>query len=313
MGNSSRVPVAFVRRQKVTNQLCKYGGFNIMARWCKAIIIGMQPLSDMPLVSIVTPSYNTGRFIEQTLRSVKEQDYPLVEHIVLDSGSTDETSHIIERFPTIRLIRPAPQGLCEKVNQGLSIARGDIVGWLNADDYYLPGAIAKAVQALKTCPEAALVYCNFLHVDEQGDEIERMHSKQVGLRELLREQNYVPHQTAFMRSEALQNLGPVDVRYPLVSDWDLWIRISKNFPLLYVDDWWGAFRIRNGQMSEVNKYAFWSQAQKMTREHGASYFSPLFWSYWHGKLTRAGLLLRQRQFKTFNSKLRDFVVGFGKL
>jgi len=272
----------------------------------------MKPLSETPLVSIVTPSYNTGRFIEETLRSVNEQGYPRVEHIVLDSGSTDETPEILARFPSVRLIAPAPGGLTDKINHGFSIAQGEIVACLNADDYYLPGAIAKAVEALKRNPEAALVYCNFLHVDEHSVEIERMRSKQASFQQLLEERNYVPHQTAFIRREALERVGPLDARYPLVSDWNLWIRIGREFPILYVDDWWGAFRIRQGQLSDIHKYAFWIQGRKMTREHGARFFSPLFWAYWRGKFSRAWLMLRRRQFSVFNSKMRDFFVGFGR-
>jgi glycosyltransferase involved in cell wall biosynthesis len=272
----------------------------------------MKPLPETPLVSIVTPSYNTGRFIEETLRSVQMQDYPRIEHIVLDSGSTDETADILARFPSVRLIRPAPGGLSEKVNHGFSIARGEIVGWINADDYYLPGAIAKAVKAFKSNPDVALVYCNFLHVDEHSVETERMKSKQASIRELLEVRNYVPHQTAFLRREALERVGPVNTRYPLVQDWDLWIRISRQFPILYVDDWWGAFRVRRGQRSDVHKYAFWIQGRRMTREHGARFFSPLFWAFWGGKFSRAGLMLLRRQFRVFHSKLRDFFVGFAR-
>jgi glycosyltransferase involved in cell wall biosynthesis len=271
----------------------------------------VRPLPPNPLVSIVTPSYNTGRFIEETLRSVQEQDYPRIEHIVLDSGSTDETPSILARYPSVRLISH-PGGVSEKVNHGFSLATGEILAWINADDYYLPGAVSKAVAALQENPEAALVYCNYLHVDEASVEIDRERSKQAGFRELIDERNYVPHQTAFFRREALAKVGDVDVRYPLVQDWDLWIRISKEFPILHVDDWWAAFRVSRGQRSDVHKYAFWSQGRKMTREHGARFFSPLFWDYWRGKVSRAGRMLARGDLRTFASKLRDFVRGFGR-
>lgn len=266
----------------------------------------------MPLVSVVTPSFNTGRFIEETLRSVQEQDYPRVEHIVLDSGSTDATPAILARFPSVHVISPAPGGLTEKVNHGLSIAEGEILAWINADDYYLPGAISKAVAALREHPDVGLVYGNYLHVDEDSVEIEREQSKQAGFRELIDERNYVPHQTAFMRREAFERVGKVDTRYPLVQDWDLWIRISREFPILWVDDWWAAFRVSRGQRSDVHKYAFWSQGRTMTRSHGARFFSPLFRSYWQGKVTRAARMIASGQFRTFGSKLRDFAKGFGR-
>jgi glycosyltransferase involved in cell wall biosynthesis len=272
----------------------------------------VKHLPETPLVTIVTPSYNTGQFIEETLRSVRDQDYPFVEHIVLDSGSTDNTPEVLARFPSVRLISPAPQGISEKVNHGFSIAQGDIVGWLCADDYYLPGAIASAVEAFRRNPEAALVYCNDLLVDEQGVEIDRPRNKQASFQELVEERNYVPTQGAFMRRELLQQVGAVGTRYPLVQDWELWIRISRVFPIVHVDDWWGAFRVRTGQRSDIHKYAFWDQSRRMTREHGARFFSPLFWAFWRGKFARASLLLRRGHFRVFGSKLRDFVLGFGR-
>ncbi|HSV36909.1 MAG TPA: glycosyltransferase [Ramlibacter sp.] len=270
----------------------------------------MKPLPKTPLVSIVTPSFNTGRFIEETLRSVRQQGYPRVEHIVLDSESTDETPEVLARFPSVRLIRPAPAGLTEKTNLGFSIAKGDIVAWLCADDYLLPDAIAKAVEALQKNPDAALVYCNFMHVDEHSKELDRPRSKQAGFRDLVEEHCWVPSQTAFMRREALERVGPVSAGYMHVADWDLYIRISKNFPILYIDDWWAASRVRKGQLADVHKYTFWIQARKMTRGYGARFFSPLFWDFWRGKFSRASLLLLRGQFRAFKSKLHDFLVGF---
>jgi glycosyltransferase involved in cell wall biosynthesis len=272
----------------------------------------MNPLPETPLVTVVTPSYNTGPFIEETLRSVQMQDYPYVEHIVLDSGSTDQTPDILARFPSVRLVRPAPNGVVGKVNLGFSMAKGDIVAWLCADDYYLPGAITKAVEALKENPDAALVYCNFMLVDERSAEISRPRSKQASFKQLVEERNWVPSQSAFMRREAVERAGPIEDRYMHVADWDLFIKISKYFRILYVDDCWGASRVRKGQLADVHKYTFWKQARKMTRGHGAPFFSPLFWDFWRGKVYRAALMLLRGQFRLFNSKLRDFVLNFGR-
>lgn len=269
----------------------------------------MQTLPEIPLVSIVTPSYNTGAFIEETLRSVEQQDYPRVEHIVLDSGSTDGTPAVLARYSSVRLIKPAPQGLSAKINHGFSIARGDIVAWLNADDFYLPGAITKAVEALKRNPQAAVVYCNQLQVNEHSVETRRLRTKQASLRDML-EYNYVTVDSAFIRSEALKGIEPVDARYPLVQDWDMYLRISKQFSMLYVDDWWSAFRIHEGQRSGLFRYDFWVQARHMTREHGGAFF-PLFRKHWGVKLKNAGMLLRTRQFERFGMKLRSNLVSLG--
>lgn len=270
----------------------------------------MNPLPEVPLVSVVTPSWNTGLFIEETIRSVHAQDHPRVEHIVLDGGSTDATPEILARYPHLRVVAPAPPTLYGKVNLGMRMARGDIVAALCADDYYLPGAVTKAVNALRAHPEAALVYCNDLRVDARGVELLRTRSKQTNFRELVDEMDHIPIQTVFMRREVFDRVGMFDTRYPLVGDWDFWIRVSREFPILYVDDWWGAFRHRDGQLSEVYKVGAWKEGRRMTRTHGGRFFSPMFRNYWAGKATRAAGMLRAGRFDVFNAKLRDLVHGF---
>lgn len=266
----------------------------------------MRTLPQTPLVTVVTPSFNTGRYIAETLRSVRDQTYPHVEHIVLDSGSTDETLEVLKQFPSIKLIAGAPAGLCEKLNLGFSLARGDVVAWLCADDYYLPEAIAKAVEALKQNPDAALVYCNDLRVDENSVELRRSRRRQTEHRQLVQDQNYVPPQTVFIRREALDAVGPVDVRFPLVADWDLWIRISQRFAIHYVDDWWAAFRERPGQLSETYRFSAWLQGRQMTRRHGATFFLPRSWAYWRRMLSGFAVITRVKASRAIQSRLRRF-------
>lgn len=270
----------------------------------------MNPLPEIPLVSVVTPSFNTGAFIEDTLNSVAQQDYPRVEHIVLDSGSTDGTFEILARHPGVRLITPAPQGLSAKINLGFSQARGDIVCWLNADDYHLPGAISKAVDALKRHPGAGMAYGNSLQVDEKGVEIGRTRSKQASLREMLRH-NYIPLEGAFVRREVVERVGPLETRYPLVQDWDWFIRICKQSPVVWVDDWWGANRVQPRQRTQLYKADVWRQMRAMTRGHGGALL-PLFCCYWGPKLWRAGRMLLTGQFPRFRTKLRTHVASLGR-
>lgn len=272
----------------------------------------LKPVPDLPLVSVITPSFNTGRFIEETLRSVRDQGYPRIEHIVLDSGSTDGTLEILKRFPNVRLVTSAPPTLIGKMNLGFSMAQGDIVGWVCADDLYLPDAVAKGVEAFKSHPDVGMVYSNFLEVDEQGIEIGRKRSRQVGYREMRDQRLFAPIYGMFMRREVLEHVGPLDRRYPLVCDWDLEIRIAKLYPLKHIDDWWGAFRVHKAQRTELNKYEAWRQGREMTREHGGHYFSPVFWIYWGGKLGRGAQMLLRGQFSVFGSKLRDLCVGAGR-
>src|SRR5262249_45140624 len=127
-----------------------------------------QP-SYTPLVSIVTPSFNQGRFIRETIESVLLQDYPNLEYMVIDGGSTDETVSILERYrDRFFWVSEPDRGQAHAINKGWKRAKGDILAWLNSDDMYLPGAISNAARYLVDHPEIGLVYGDGYHVAEDG-------------------------------------------------------------------------------------------------------------------------------------------------
>ena len=117
-------------------------------------------LDEPPRITIVTPSFNQGQYIEAAIRSVLRQEYPNLEYIILDGGSTDESVSVIERYAPYlaHWASAADDGPAQAINRGLARATGDILGWLNADDLYLPGALWAAAEALARQPDAALVY-----------------------------------------------------------------------------------------------------------------------------------------------------------
>jgi glycosyltransferase involved in cell wall biosynthesis len=123
-----------------------------------------------PLVSIVTPSLNQGGFIEEAILSVVEQDYPRLEHIVVDGGSVDETLEILRRYTHLRWVSEPDNGQATAINKGFRMASGAILGWLNADDYLLPGAVAAAVQVLSETG-CALVHGGWRQVRDDGTTI----------------------------------------------------------------------------------------------------------------------------------------------
>src|SRR5437899_1906048 len=125
-----------------------------------------------PLVSIVTPSFNTARFIERTIESVLSQDYPRIEYIVMDGGSTDGTLDILQRYRgRLQYVSAPDGGAVDAINRGFARSGGSILAWLNADDEYLPGAVRQGVRALAEHPGAAVVYGDGAWVDEEGREI----------------------------------------------------------------------------------------------------------------------------------------------
>src|SRR6266853_4626931 len=122
-----------------------------------------------PLISIVVPTRNQAAFIEQTLASIVGQNWPRLELIVVDGGSTDGTQEIVRRYPVQHFISEPDRGQAEAINKGFRLAKGDVLAWLNSDDYYLPLTLARAVAALGDTTAPPLIYGNCLLWYEQAD------------------------------------------------------------------------------------------------------------------------------------------------
>ncbi|MFM1655473.1 glycosyltransferase family 2 protein [Brevibacillus sp. B_LB10_24] len=194
----------------------------------------------LPLVTVITPSYNQSRFIRETIESVLFQDYPQIEHIVIDGGSTDGTlavlhqySHAGERF---RFVSEPDRGQSHAINKGLTMARGEIIGWLNSDDTYHPGAVRKAVEALLLHPEWAMVHGRAYNVDEYHQVI-NSYPVQPANRDVLFEGCYISQPAAFIRKQVFDVMGGVDETLLHCMDYDLWIRISLQHSIGFIDEY----------------------------------------------------------------------------
>jgi len=196
-----------------------------------------------PLVSIVTPSFHQARYLEQTMRSVLEQDYPNIEYLVIDGSSKDGSVDIIKRYES-RLafwVSEKDSGQAEAVNKGFARASGEIVAWLNSDDYYLPGAVSAAVKILQENPDVVLIYGDMLAVDEKGQTTNLMKYGQLSLADLLCFQ-IIGQPSVFFRRDALQQAGLLDATFHFLLDHHLWIRIAQQGKLLHVPEVWSAAR-----------------------------------------------------------------------
>jgi glycosyltransferase involved in cell wall biosynthesis len=204
-----------------------------------------------PLVSILTPSYNQGRFLEQTIQSVLAQDYANLEYLIVDGGSTDGSVEIVRRYaPRLSWWVSEPdQGQTDALNKGFAHASGEIFAWLNSDDTYLPGAISAAVSCLQAHPEAALVYADANLVDEEGRIMGRFPSRQTNLNMLLRGSVHIPQQTAFFRANAWKQVAPLDPTFHFAMDYDLWVRLAKMAPLVHTPGLWANFRLHGAGKS----------------------------------------------------------------
>ncbi|HUM49425.1 MAG TPA: glycosyltransferase family 2 protein, partial [Anaerolineaceae bacterium] len=199
----------------------------------------------LPKVSIVTPSFNQAPFLEQTLRSVLEQDYPNLEYIVIDGGSTDGSCEIIQKYADrLAYWQSQPDhGQTDAINQGFAHATGEILAWLNSDDLLLPGAVSAAVRALDEHPQAAMVYGDALLINAEGKTIGKFPAAQTDYRKLRRGYVHIPQQASFFRAELWHKVAPLDVSFYFAMDYDLWVRLAALAPLVYIPQFWAAFRL----------------------------------------------------------------------
>jgi glycosyltransferase involved in cell wall biosynthesis len=200
------------------------------------------------MISIITPSFNQGAYIEQTIRSVLRQNYRPVEHIVVDGGSTDGTVDILRRYPHLTWISETDRGQADALNKGFALARGDIVGWLNSDDYYRED-IFGSVAAHFRATGAHWVVGNLADVFGDGMEPKFRRSPTITFDSLVRNPDIVRQQPAFFRREALRCAGGWNADRYMVMDYDLWIRLAKISPPAMVDEDWAYYRNHAAQKS----------------------------------------------------------------
>jgi glycosyltransferase involved in cell wall biosynthesis len=240
-------------------------------------------LSQLPLVSIVTPSYNQAVYLEETIQSVLSQDYPRIEHIIVDGGSTDGSLEIIQRYERDarhqnRLgwwISERDQGQTDAINKGFAHAKGDILAWLNSDDTYLPYAVGEAVEYLQNHPEVGMIYGDANLIDKVGDVIGIFPARQTDYRRLRRGYVHIPQQASFFRAGLWRQVGPLDPTFYFAMDYDLWVRLARLSTLQYTPRLWANFRLHHTGKSVVADDRCWPEMVRVHYREGGSWLSPL--------------------------------------
>jgi len=215
----------------------------------------------MQLVSIVTPSYNQARYLEATIQSVLAQDYPRIEYIVMDGASTDSSVEIIKKHES-RLaywISEKDNGQADAINKGMARANGEILAWLNSDDYYLPKTISAAMKVFEENPDVVMLYGDMLAVDEQGKTINVLKYKQLSLEDLLCFQ-IIGQPAVFFRREAYEKTGGLDPTFHFLLDHHLWIRLAQQGKILHVPQIWAAARYHAEAKNRVKASEFGREA-----------------------------------------------------
>lgn len=229
----------------------------------------------MTLVSIVTPSLNQGRYLREAIESVRAQSYPEIEHVVVDGGSQDDTLDILAGYDGIRWVSEPDRGQSDALNKGFAMARGEIFGWLNADDAYLPHAVEEGVRALHE-HDAGLVYADVTRIDDDGDNPRRIRSRRPwSTWDELNLGCGVKSPAVFFTREALEAAGGLDPALHYSMDYDLWLRIAARFPVVGVDGVWATQRLHPEAKSVAHFEDFWPERLAVSRRHGGRLVSPL--------------------------------------
>ncbi|MBN1451329.1 MAG: glycosyltransferase [Anaerolineales bacterium] len=242
---------------------------------------------DLPLVSIVTPSFNQASYLEETVRSVLGQDYPDIEYMIVDGGSTDGSVSIIEKYADKLAwwVSEVDKGQTDAINKGFGRANGQILAWINSDDTYEPRAVSSAVKYLQEHPEVGMVYadCNF--IDEGGRVIGKFGAAQTDYEHLRQGYVHIPQQTMFFRAELWHAVGPLDPSFYFAMDYDLWVRIASRAAIKYIPgQTWANFRIHASGKTIAADDRCWPEMLRVHYRDGGGFFSIIVAKYYIRKL-----------------------------
>lgn len=243
-----------------------------------------MPLDDSlnPLVTIITPSFNQGEFIERTIQSIHSQDYPFIEHIVIDGGSTDGTLEILKKYEgKLKWISEKDTGQSNAINKGFGMATGQILAWLNSDDVYLPGAVSKAVKYLSENPGVMMVYGEGYMIDERDVIKGRFPftEPKFDLAKLIYYGDYILQQTSFFRRSIFDSIDMLEESYHYTMDWDLFIRIGKRFTVGYIPEDIACIREHGTAKTAIGGKVRFREIVKMLRQHSALRYPPAYFNY----------------------------------
>ena len=240
-----------------------------------------------PTISVVTPSYNQGSFIEETIRSVLLQGYPSLQYIIMDGGSSDETLDVIRKYGTwLHWVSERDRGQTDAINKGLRLATGELRAYLNSDDTYLPRSLQAIAAFMADDPECGLAYGDCEVVDEIGHSLGWLPRHPFNLKRTVERGEFVPQQAAFWRLSAQGQAGMLDDRLHFAMDYEFFIRLAKCAPVGYLPHPLAAFRMHGSSKTVSQSDRHWREALAVSERHG---LRPYMVWYWLRRLRHHGL------------------------
>jgi glycosyltransferase involved in cell wall biosynthesis len=228
---------------------------------------------DKPLkISIITPSYNQGRFIADAIDSVASQNYPNIEHIILDAQSNDETLEVLSRYshlPHLTWVSEPDKGQTDAINKGFRRATGDVVAWLNADDYYLPGAFARVNEVFSEQPNTDILYGEAAFVDEHKNVTGYRRGHTFDYHILLYFGCYIQSTATFFRRHIVDHEHLLEPSYKTVMDYEYYVRLATlGYQFGFIPEVLAAFRWHGTNISAVHADLRRQERRKVIRQYG---------------------------------------------
>ncbi len=239
-------------------------------------------MTDQPLVSIVTPSFNQAEYLEKTILSVLGQTYPSIEYILIDGGSTDGSQEIINKYSQrfAYHVSEKDKGQTDAINKGFAAAQGSILAWLNSDDVYHPHAVAEAVAFFTDHPDVGLVYGDLDFIDENNQIIGRFPAAQTDLKRLRRGYVHIPQPAAFFRADLWRQVAPLDDSFFFAMDYDLWVRLAQLTKFQYLPGrTWASFRLHSAAKTVSADDRCWPEMLRVHYRDGGRKLSPIVMKY----------------------------------
>ncbi|WP_297832265.1 glycosyltransferase family 2 protein [Pseudomonas sp.] len=234
---------------------------------------------DLPVISLVTPSFNQGQYIGETVRSVLGQHYSKLEYVIQDACSSDNTGQVLAQFPVdaFFLVRERDTGQADAINRGFARSQGEIMGWLNSDDFLMPGSLCKIGAYFRDNPEVDVVYGDRVVVNEHGLKI-GMWALPGHDVEVLRQVDYIPQETMYWRRRLWDRAGgQVDASLKFAMDWELLLRFSAagakfaHLPVVL-----GAFRVHSAQKTSAQMSSVgFDEIRRLRQQYGGGCFTRL--------------------------------------